>query len=169
MSIALDNRNFGRLLDIVMPGASPNPAEARAVLHIAQLAAGIDLDDDLAERGLLGTLTVLLCDAAMIPLDSVRPLSPLPIDAEERRAQIASLAGRLVSTESRELAYILAYLLIVADLELAPVESDLLDDLRRALWIDGDRAGELAAEVSVLVTPGTSGSESELEGASAHL
>jgi hypothetical protein len=91
-------------------------------------------------------------------------LSPLPIDAEERRAQIASLATQLATTSARELAYLVAYLLIVSDLELAPVETELLEGLQRALWIEGPRASELAAEVSELVTPGAS---RELEGAPA--
>ncbi len=154
MSIALDNGTFRRLLDLVMPGESPDPAEARTVLLIAQLAAGIDLDDDAAERGLLGTLTLQLCASARVPISSVPRLSPLPIDAEERSAQIASLASRLATTRARELAYMVAYLLIVVDLELAPVETELLAGLRRALWLEDRRADELAAGVSELVTPG---------------
>jgi hypothetical protein len=165
MSIALDHRTFGRLLDIVMPDTIPSPAEARVILQIAQLAAGIDLDEDGDERGLLGVLTRQLCAIVGIPSSSVRVLSPLPIDAEERDAQIASLATQLATTSARELAYLVAYLLIVSDLELAPVETELLDGLQRALWIEGPRASELAAEVSELVTPGAS---RELEGAPAN-
>jgi hypothetical protein len=164
MSIALDTSTFGRLLDLVMPGTSPDPTEARAILQIAQLAAGVDLDEDTAEHGLLGALTLQLCAIARIPISSVGRLSPLPIDAEERHAQLASLASRLVTTRSRELAYIVAYLLIVVDLELAPVETELLEELRRALWIEGRRADILAAAVSELVTPGA---RSDLDGAGA--
>lgn len=164
MSIALDNATFRRMLDLVMPGASPDPEEARTVLQLAQLAAGVDLDDDAAERGLLGTLTLQLCAAARIPISSVPRLSPLPLDAEERCAHIASLASRLATTRARELAYAVAYLLIVVDLELAPVETELLAELRRALWLDDLRAAELAAAVAELVTPGA---RSELSGAPA--
>ncbi len=165
MSIELDDRTFGRLLDIVMPGRTPAATETSTILQIAQLAAGVDLDEDVDERGLLGTLTRQLCATAGIPLESVRPLSPLPIDAEERTARIASLAAGLATTSARELAYIVAYLLIVSDLELAPVETELLDGLRAALRVEDRRASELAAEVSELVTPGAPG---ELEGAPAH-
>ena len=164
MKIALDTLTFGRLLDIAMIGSSPSPTETRAILQIAQLAAGVDLDDDDDEHGLLGALTYRLCTLAEIPLSSVPVLSPLPIDAEERNAVISSLANRVVTTGGRELAFIVAYLLIVSDLELAPVETDLLEGLQRALWIDRDRAAELLAEVSELVTPGV---RSELQGASA--
>jgi hypothetical protein len=157
MSIELDDKTFGRLLDIAMPGRTPPPTETSTILQIAQLAAGVDLDEDLDERGLLGTLTQKLCATAGIPLETVTPLSPLPIHTEERTAQIATLADGLVTSSSRELAYIVAYLLIVSDLELAPVETELLDGLRGALRIEGRRASELAAEVSELVTPGAPG------------
>lgn len=164
MNIALDTTTFGRLLDIAMLGTSPSPAETRAILQIAQLAAGVDLTDDADEHGLLGSLIYRLCTLAEIPISSVPVLSPLPIDAEERNALISSLANRVVTTGGRELAYIMAYLLIVSDLELAPVETELLEGLRRALWIQRDRAAELIAEASTLVTPGV---RSEMQGASA--
>jgi len=154
MSIELDTLTFGRLLDIVMTGSSPSPPEARTILQIAQLAAGVDLDDDDAERGLLNTLTHRLCAVAEIPISTVPVVSPLPDGPEERTARIASLANRLVSTPARELAFIVAYLLIVSDLELAPLESELLEGLQRALRIEADRADDLLMEVAALVTPG---------------
>jgi hypothetical protein len=165
MSIALDTFTFGRLLDIAMIGESPSPSETRAILQIAQLAAGVDLSDDAAEHGLLGALTYRLCTLAEIPISSVPVLSPLPIDAEERNALISSLASRVVTTGGRELAFIVAYLLTVSDLELAPVESELLEGLRRALWIRRERANELLADASELVTPGA---RSEFGGVAAH-
>jgi hypothetical protein len=165
MSIVLDSLTFGRLLDLVMSGTTPSPSEVRGILQIAQLAAGVDLDDDDAERGLLGTLTRELCTIAGIPISSIPVVSPLPGDAEERDALIWSLTNGLVTTRARELAFIVAYLLIVVDLELAPVESELLEDLPRALSIDRARAAELLAEVAGLVTPGV---RDELERAPAH-
>jgi hypothetical protein len=165
MSIVLDTLTFGRLLDLVMPGTGPSPAEVRTILQLGQLAAGIDLDDDDAERSLLGAMTRRLCASAEIPISSVPVLSPLPGDAEERNAQIVSLASRLVTTQARELAFVMAYLLIVSDLELAPLELELLEALRCALCIDGSRATDLLAEASELVTPGA---RAELEHAAAH-
>lgn len=157
MSIILDTPTVARLLDLVMPGAGPSPTETRGVLQIAQLAAGIDLEDDDAERGLLGALSLHLCAVAGIPVSSVPVLSPLPGDPEERRSAVSTLARRLVTTGARELSYIVAYLLIVADLELAPVEGELLEELRSALGIEPDQADELAAGVAALVTPGVRG------------
>lgn len=155
--IALTSQTFGRLLDLVMLGASPSAAEARAILQISQLAVGVDLDADEDEDELLSTLRHHLCRLASIPSSSVPVVSPLPGDAEERSAMIRQLAGGVVTTAGRELAFTVSYLLIVADLELAPVEVELLEGLRHALWIDASRAAELLAEASELVTPGARG------------
>ena len=156
MSIDLDDRTFRRLTDAVMPGQRLAPSEAITIALIAQLAAGIDLDEDAVERGLLGAVIRHLCAFAGIPRSSVPVLSPLPLpeDAEERRARVTSLASQLVTTGARELALVVAHLLIVGDLELAPVETKLLEELRRALSIDARRARELIADVMESVTPG---------------
>lgn len=156
MSIDLDDKTFRRLTDAVMPGERLARPEAITIALIAQLAAGIDLDDDAAESGLLGAVIRHLCAFAVIPRSSVPVLSPrpLPEDPEARSAWVNWLAGQLVTTRARELALVLAHLLIVSDLELAPVESALLEELQRALRVDADRARELIAEVSESVTPG---------------
>jgi len=156
MSIELDDRTFRRLTDAVMPGERLAPSEAITIALIAQLAAGVDLDDDAAEGGLLGAVTRHLCAFAGIPRSSVPVLSPrpLPEDAEARSAWVNWLAGQLVTTRARELALVVAHLLIVADLELAPVETELHEELQRALLVDKRRARELIAEVTEAVTPG---------------
>jgi hypothetical protein len=71
-----------------------------------------------------------------------------------------------VTTGARELAFTLAYLMVVADFELGPTEGELLEELRDALLIEKARAADLAAEVSELVTPGV---RAELEGGPAPL
>lgn len=164
MRIELDASTFRRLIDAVMPGERLSPSETRTILLIAQLAAGIDLDEDTDERGLLRAFTRHLCAFAGIPESSVPVLSPLPlpIDVEERCARIAAISTQLPTTRARELAFVVAHLLIVSDLELAPVEAELLDGLRPALSIDARRADELVAEASELVTPGA---RSELQDA----
>jgi hypothetical protein len=159
MSIKLDARTFRRLTDAVMPGERLAPREAITVALIAQLAAGVDLDDDAAESGLLDAVIRNLCAFAGIPRSSVPVLSPrpLPKDVEGRSAWVNWLAGQLVTTEARELALVVAHLVIVADLELAPVEMKLGEELRRALSIDVQRARDLIAEVMEAVTPGIPG------------
>lgn len=154
MSIDLDARTFGRLITAVAPGEPPTPSEIRTILLIAQLAAEIDLDDDEAEVGLLASLTRQLCALGRIPRSSVPVLSQVPTDAEERHAQITALARQLGTQRACELAFVVAYLLVVVDLELAPVEADLLVDLRTAFGLPPERADALAGEIAELVTPG---------------
>lgn len=156
MSLELDDRTFQRLIDVVMPGQLLSPVEAIPIALIAQLAEGVDLEDDDDESRLLDVVIGRVCELAAIRRSIVPVLSPrpLPEDGEARRAWVNWLAGQLVTPHARELSLVLAHLLVVADLELAPVESRLIEELRLALAIDADRANELLAEVSEIVTPG---------------
>ena len=96
-----------------------------------------------------------VCANAGIDLDRVPPASPLPIDGEERAAWITRIASGLRTAGVRELAYVVVYLVTVADLEIAPAESAFLDQLRDALDIANDRASDIAVTVSSMLTPGT--------------
>src|SRR5690606_19233716 len=80
-------------------------------------------------------------------------VSPLPIDDEERFSVIRRLSAQLTSRGARELAYVMAYLLAAADVELAPVEARFLDDLQRALAISDERAADLVATTAEAATP----------------
>src|SRR5262249_34400401 len=103
---------------------------------------------------LLRSLTDRLCTATGIVLDHYPLLSPIPTDDEERAAQVAALVQQLSTTGTRDLAFALAYLMIVSDLELAPVEDALLHQLQRALPIPLERASRLLDAVGRIVTPG---------------
>ena len=154
MTIEIDDPKFQQILDVTVGCQHLGPAEVRTVLQLAQLAAAIDLDDDPAEQSLLGSLTTRLCAAIGVPPDSVPLLSPIPTDDEERAAQIAALVPRLPTTGARDLAFALAYLMIVSDLELAPVEDALMQQLQRALTIPPERASGLIDAIARIVTPG---------------
>ncbi len=146
MSIDLDPAMFRQILDLMPP---LDRRELPAVIAIAQLAAAVDLSDDAAETALLDQLYAI----AGITPDSVPPLSPVPTDREERATRIAVLSHLLASQGSRELAYALAYLLSVSDVEISPVEIKLLDELAQRLGISAARANELVDAVARIVTP----------------
>lgn len=78
----------------------------------------------------------------------------MPEMDEERAARIATLVRQLPTTGARDLAFALAYLLIVVDLELAPIEDSLLRQLQRELTIPGDRASDLIDAIAAIATPG---------------
>jgi hypothetical protein len=95
-----------------------------------------------------------VCAMGEISRDSVPVVSPLPIDAEERAVWTERLVGELTTTGARELAYVIAYVLTVGDLELAPIEGTWVEELRRAMFIEDSRARELVAMVASLLTLG---------------
>lgn len=137
--------------------ASPRDLTAEqvvAILRIAYLAADIDLYEDPAERAALDELAAVLWRVAGIPPRPVPPVSPLPIDDEERRARIAELVRDLSTPGARELAYALAYVLAVSDLALDRPEPSFLEALQLALDLDDLRASELAATAAEAITPG---------------
>ncbi len=127
--------------------------EVQAISRVAYLTAEIDFLEDDAERRTLDEIGDQLWSISGLPREPIEPVSPLPIDDEERRWRIEELAGQLTSRRARELAYVYAYLLVVSDLQLARVEGRFLEDLQRALAIDDDRAAELAATSAEHVTP----------------
>ena len=157
MAIEIDDAKFQQILDATLGSQRIGPQEIRTILQVAQLAATVDLDDDPDERTLLGTLTSKLCAVAGISPQTVPLLSPIPTDDEERTARIAALVRQLPTTGARDLAFALAYLLIVVDLELAPIEDALLRELLRQLTIPGDRATDLIDAIAAIVTPGEAG------------
>lgn len=154
MTIEIDDAKFQQILDLTVGTQQLGPLEVRTVLQIAQLAGDVDLDDDPAELTLLRSLTTRLCTATGIVLDRFPLLSPIPTDDEERAWQIAALVRQLPATGARDLAFALAYLMIVSDLELAPVEDALLQQLQRALTIPPGRASGLIEGIAQIVTPG---------------
>jgi tellurite resistance protein len=150
---ALDDTTADRLLQtFVPPGTALAAGEVSSVLQLGWLVAEIDLQEDRDELGVWRSLAQRLGATTSSPA-WVAPVSPLPLDDEERTARINELTAQLASRSARELAYALAYLVAVADVELGPIEQAFLDQLRRALAIDEDRAAYLVATAARIVTP----------------
>jgi hypothetical protein len=138
----------------VLPTATDLAAsDVEVVGQIAFLTAEIDFNEDPEENWLLGALNRSLWRMIGEPAKPIAVVSPLPIDREERLKWIRELVPRLTTTHARELAYATAYLVVVIDLELAPVESALLLELQHALGINNDRAEEIAEVTSRMLTP----------------
>lgn len=153
MAIDIDDEKFRQVLGAAAGNEPLDPGEIPAIIRIVELAAAVDLDDDRKERSVARALTRRLCALGGLAPDAIAPLSPVPTDDEDRAAAIAAIAGRLTTQGGRDLGFAVAYLVIVADLELAPIEAALLDHLQRALGVPRDRADALAAVVSAIVTP----------------
>lgn len=165
----LDAVTFRTIAKQLLPVHSTlSPTEAIAVVQIAELAVGIDLAQPPEEYAVLQQVKRHVCAIGGIAPADVPVVSPLPTDGEERRAWCWRLAGQLVTSGGRELAYVLAYLVIVGDLELAPIESTLIRELQHALDITDDRAGFLVERAAELVTAYDGPSGSPYQGDHAH-
>ena len=140
-------------LDKIFAGATLSSDEATAIAQLGDLAAGVDLDHDDDEDTAYDTLKEHVCALAKIDPATVPAVSPLPIDAEERDAWLTKLCAKLTSDRARTLAYTVSYLVVVADLELAPSESELLADLADALGFDDDRVRDLGSDIVDVITP----------------
>lgn len=127
-------------------------SDVEVIAQLAFLTAEIDLDEDVDEGRLLDVLNRNLWRIVDATPRPIIPISPLPIDREERTAWLRELVPQLTTRDARELAYVAAYLTVVIDLELAPVESELLSDLQRALRIDDQRTAELGEAASEVLT-----------------
>lgn len=127
------------------------PGDAELIIAIAQLAVAADRVDDPDERALFEALAALVYKHAK--LDSSAP-TLAPVDDDEQRIEhLRSHAAQLAGKPSAALAFAVAYVLVIADLELAPEEGALLDTLREALGLDEDRAEDLTAAVGAAITP----------------
>jgi hypothetical protein len=150
---------FPVIVRTVVPQPSVLSAdEIATILKIGFLATEIDFDEDPDEMDALEPIGRMLWELAGYqppdhPVPIVSPL-PLPEDYEARIKWVHQLARQLESTEARELAFTIAYLFTMLDLEVDNVESELLDELRHELQLGRERASELAATTAALETPG---------------
>lgn len=127
-------------------------SDVEVIGQIAFLTREIDLDEDEDEGALLEALSRNLWHLLGAAPEPIIPISPVPTDDEERARWIAELVPQLTSRDARELAYACAYLTVVIDLELAPTESELLEELQRALGIPDERASEIADAAARVLT-----------------
>lgn len=130
---------------------APTPAEAELVVAICQLAVAADGVEDADEANLFESIAAQVyahAGAATTP-PTFQPLD----DAEQRRDLVKSHAAQLAGKPSASLAYALAYILAISDLDLAPEEGDFIDELADALEIDPDKADELIVAITDVITP----------------
>jgi hypothetical protein len=142
------------LIESIAPGRTLTDDEIASIIRLAALTADVDFRPDADEDDALARMARTLWASVGRAPQRVEPVSPIPLDAEERNARIAELARHLRSREARELAYVAAYILAVVDLDLAPTQAQFLAQLQRALGIDDERAADLVSRAAEAVTPG---------------
>lgn len=127
------------------------PSDAELVVAIAQHAVAADRVEDPDEQALFDQLAAHVYAAAKL---ATTPPTLAPLDDEEQRIeQLRTHAAQLQGKGAGALAYALAYILTIADLELNPDEMDTVEILREGLGLDQGAADDLVATVSELITP----------------
>lgn len=149
----IDAAQYKQIATIVYEGkdGGPSAGEAELVVAICQLAVAADKVDDPDEAALFDSIATHVYAHAKL---STTPPTFHPLDdPEQRRDMIRSTAAQLAGKPSAGLAYSLAYILAISDLDLAPEEGELLEDLGEALGLDADRADDLIVSVTEIITP----------------
>lgn len=135
-------------------GPGITAGDARAIARIAYLMLEADFEVYPEERESMARLVYSVWQVAGREPEDIELVSPLPIDEEERRGWIRQLAGEVETDSGRELAYVVAYLVVTSDHQLGRVEGHLVELLQHELGIDDDRAVQLAAAGAGAATPG---------------
>ena len=149
----IDAAQFEQIATTVYEGkdAALTPAEAELVVAICQLAVAADDVENEDEAALFDSIAARVYKHAKL---ATTPPAFQPIDDDEqRRDLIKSHAAQLAGKPSAELAYALAYILAISDLDLAPEEAEFIEDLGDALGLEPDRADDLIVAVTEIITP----------------
>lgn len=146
----MDQTRLRRIVEEILAGEELGRAEVWAILEIARLSVGADGAVRAAEHAALEAIAQRV--ASLLGLES-RQLSAIRLRGEplERPSWFRSLAAELRSRHARELAFAMAFLVLVADLELSAVEHESLEDLQRALGVDDRRASDIVIRLTELL------------------
>ncbi|ODV21265.1 MAG: GTPase [Variovorax sp. SCN 67-20] len=140
------------------------PSETQAIVTLSLLAAFVDGEKHERERAEIKRIAEGLSQADGLNLPTLYQ------DVLMKRVSLASVAGELKSTESRQLAYEMAVCVCDADGTQSDSERMFLADVRTSLGLDASaavfsqRAEEIAA-VPVAATAATAAAESILNAA----
>ena len=124
--------------------------QAQAIVGLGRLAIDADRTVDGDELDLYDDIADLVCEMApgADPDEIVEAEDRKPRGDDDRKARLADGASKLGTSQVKELAYAVSYLLTIADLAIQPDEDAYLSALQDALGISDDRQSEIAATVS---------------------
>lgn len=145
--MTVDPALLSKALRTIHPGKL-SAEDAETVVALAQMSVDADGQEDADEIKMFFTLGKAVYELAGL---SDTPTPTFFDDDDEDR--IETLAKKLVSREARELAYGVANLLCVVDVQIQPEEEAFLSQLAEALAIPEDRAVEIAAQLGESITP----------------
>lgn len=150
MTIAVDQTRLRRIVCELLPRASLGRTEAMSVVQFIQIAAGLEHDDAPVEHAMMQTIAQQIGSLAGLEPGELLPIPSLD-DERTRTHWLAALAAHLTTVGARELTYVLAFIVAVADLELTPTERRALEEFQQALDLDDRRATDLVVFVTDVV------------------
>jgi len=146
--MALDAALFGKALRTVHSGTVTED-EAEAIAELAQMSVDADGQEDAEE--IRAFFAVGKAVYGFAGLEETPTPTFAAVDDEADR--LAAIAARLTTTGARELAYGVAHLLSIIDVQIHPEEDAFLTSVRAALQLGDDRADEIAAQLAEAITP----------------
>ncbi len=146
--MSIDASRFSDAIRTIHTGTL-SEKDAETIVALAQLAVDADGREDPDEIATFFAIGKAVYAHAEIA-DAPTPTFAADEDDDER---LQSLANQLTSPSAKELAYAVAFVMAVSDIDLAPEEGAMVEALREALGIDEDRAADLAATISAAITP----------------
>lgn len=151
MTIAVDQTKLRRLVKTILVGEELDRAEASTILEMAQLAAGADHEEDSEEHAVLQALAQQIYSLVGLKRAEVSAIEPVG-DRTTRAASLRALAADLHTRAARELSFAVAFLVTIADLDLAAEEHGWLEDLQRALGVSDQRATDIVVLLSEVMS-----------------
>jgi tellurite resistance protein len=145
--MTVDAALLTKALRTIHPGKL-SAEDAETVVALAQMSVDADGQEDADEIKMFFTLGKGVYELAGL---TDTPTPTFADDDDENR--ITTLAKSLATSEARELAYAVANLLTIVDVQIQPEENEFLEKLAEALGLSVDRAEELAAQLGEAITP----------------
>ncbi|CAN5796532.1 hypothetical protein BH11MYX2_BH11MYX2_10470 [soil metagenome] len=123
--------------------------DAEAIIELMQLALDADGREDSDE-----IKTYFALGKAVFGIAGLGDAeTPTFVTDNDDGVRMKELADTLTTPVAKELAFACAHMLSIADVDIAPEESDFLAALLDDLGIADERADELTAKVNELITP----------------
>ena len=149
----IDTKRFAKMLT-ELGITTLSKGDAEAIVGIARLAVDADKKEDDDELSLYDVLATEVCklagaDAAALQNNEARQ----PRGADDKEARMLENADRLKAKPQRELAYAVAYMLTIADLDVGRSEDKFLDALFEALGIEDAREEPIVSLINDAIVP----------------
>ena len=149
----IDVKRFAKLLS-QLGVTTLSKADAEAIVGIARLAVDADKKEDEDELSLYDVLAVEVCKLAGADAETLQGNeAQQPRGADDKEQRMLENADRLKAQPQRELAYAVAYMLTIADLDIRRSEDKFLAALADALAIGEDRMEPIVALINDAIVP----------------